>query len=37
MSLAYEQLSEFLARKMRLSHIYQPVMFEVLLAKVVEE
>jgi ATP adenylyltransferase len=33
MSQAYEQLSEFLARKMRMSHIYQPVMLEVLLAK----
>ena len=32
MSQAYEQLSEFLARKMRMAHIYQPVMLEVLLA-----
>ena len=31
MSLAYERLVQFLDEEMRMSHIYQPVMLEVLL------
>jgi ATP adenylyltransferase len=32
MSLAYERLVRFLDAEMRMSHIYQPVMLEVLFA-----
>ena len=32
MSNAYNRLLDFLGQKMRMSHVYQPVMLEVLLA-----